>query len=108
MTNPRHRHWVVGKHILRYLHGTISDGLRYVSNGGVLLLGYTHFDWGGNIVDWKRTSRYCFSLRAAMISRSSRKQVLVSKSMSEAEYIVASTNCREAMWLRKILGGLFY
>ena len=35
---PRHRHWVVGKHILRYLRSTIAYGLRYASNGGVLLL----------------------------------------------------------------------
>ena len=42
MTDPRHRHWVAGKHILRYLHSTISYALRYSSNGGVLLLGYTN------------------------------------------------------------------
>ena len=40
MTNPRHRHWVVGKHILRYLRGTIAYRLKYASNGRVLLLGY--------------------------------------------------------------------
>ena len=44
MNDPRHRHWVAGKHILRYLHGTISYGLRYASNGGFLLLGYTDSD----------------------------------------------------------------
>ena len=73
MADLRHIHWVAGKHILRYLHGTISYGIRYASNGGVLLLGYIDSDWGGSIVDRKRTSRYCFSLGSAMISWSSRK-----------------------------------
>ena len=51
MTDPRHIHRVVGKHILRYLRGTIAYGLRYASNGGVLLIGYTNSDLGDNIVD---------------------------------------------------------
>ena len=56
MTDPRHRHWGAGKHILRYLCGTIAYGLKYASNGGLLLLGYTDSDWGGRIVDQKSTS----------------------------------------------------
>ena len=78
MTDPRQRHCVASKHILRYLHGTIAYGIRYASNGGVLLLGYTDSDWGGSIVDRKRTYGYCFSLGSAMISWSSRKQGSVS------------------------------
>ena len=78
MTDPRHRHWVAGKHILRYFHGTIAYGIRYASNGGVLLLGYTDSNWGGSIVDQKITSRYCFILGFVMISCSSRKKGLVS------------------------------
>ena len=41
-----------------------------------------------------------------MISWSRRKQGSVAQSTTEAEYIAASTACREAMWLRKLLGGL--
>ena len=67
MTDPIHRHWGAGKHILRYLHDTIAYGLRYASNGGVLLLGYTDSDWGGSIVDRKSTFGYCFGLGSAMI-----------------------------------------
>lgn len=31
MTEPFHAHWVAIKHILRYLHGTITLGLRYTT-----------------------------------------------------------------------------
>jgi hypothetical protein len=37
MAEPRERHWVAGKHILRYLRGTIAFGLTYTSSGGVML-----------------------------------------------------------------------
>jgi hypothetical protein len=35
MVEPRQRHWVEAKHILRYLKGTITYGLRYTSSGGL-------------------------------------------------------------------------
>ena len=107
MNDLRHKPWVAGKHILRYFCGTVAYGLRYSSNGGVLLLGYTDFDWGGNVVDQNITSRYCFSLGSMMISWSSRNKVLVSQRTTEDEYTTASTACREAVWLRKLHGGLF-
>jgi hypothetical protein len=37
MVELRHFHWVATKHVLRYLHGTIGYGLRYVSGGEVWL-----------------------------------------------------------------------
>jgi hypothetical protein len=58
---PNHIHMVFVKHILIYVRGTISYGLRYTSNGGVMLDGYTDSDWMGNTMDQKSTSRYCFS-----------------------------------------------
>jgi hypothetical protein len=44
MTKPRQRHWVAAKHILRYLRGTITYGLRYTSSGGLFLHGYADVD----------------------------------------------------------------
>jgi hypothetical protein len=37
-------HWVVGKHVLRYLKGTIHHGLRYVGNGELMLHGFVDSD----------------------------------------------------------------
>jgi hypothetical protein len=42
-----------------------------------------------------------------MISWSSKKQSSIAQSTAEAEYIAASNASREAMWLRKLLSGLF-
>jgi hypothetical protein len=59
MTEPIQRHWVAAKHILRYLRGTITYGLRYTSSDGLFLHGYSDVDWVGSPVDWKSTSGYC-------------------------------------------------
>jgi hypothetical protein len=107
MTEPRQRHWVAAKHILRYLRGTITYGLRYTSNDGLFLHGYADADWAGSPMDRKSTSGYCFSFGSAMISWSSRKQGSIAQSIAEAEYIAASDASKEAVWLRKLVFGLF-
>ena len=43
----RQRHWVAAKHILRYLKGTITYGLRYTSSGGLFMHRYADADAGG-------------------------------------------------------------
>jgi hypothetical protein len=68
MTKPRQRHWVAAKHILSYLKGTITYGLRYTSSGCLFLHGYADVDWAGIPVDQKSTTRYFFSLGSTMIS----------------------------------------
>jgi hypothetical protein len=107
MVEPRHVHLVAAKHVLRYMHGTVGYGLRYVSDGEVKLQGYTDSDWAGSAMDRKSTSRCCFSLGLGMISWLGRKQSSMTLSTAEAEYIAASVASREAMWLRKLLAGLF-
>jgi hypothetical protein len=107
MDEPRQRHWVVAKHILRYLRGTIACGLRYTSSCGLFLHGYAKADWAGSPVDRKSTSKYCFSLGSAMISWSSRKQGSIAQSTTKAEYIATSDASKEVVWLRKLVSWLF-
>jgi hypothetical protein len=107
MTKPRQRHWVEAKHSLRYLRGTISYALRYTSSGGLFLHGYADVDWVGSPVDRKSTSGYYFNVGSGMISWSSRKQGSIAQSTTEAEYIAASDASKEAVWLRKLVFGLF-
>jgi hypothetical protein len=107
MTKPRQRHWGEEKHILRYLRGIITYGLRYTSNGGLFLHGYEDADWAGSPVDQKSTSRYCFSLGSAMISWSSWKQGYIAQSTTEAEYIATSDASKEVVWLKKMVSRLF-
>eukprot|EP00253_Pinus_taeda_P025854 PITA_25854 len=96
MVEPHHTHWIGAKNLLRYLRGTITYGLRYTV-GDVRLLGYTDFDWAGNVLDRKSTSGCCFSLGFASISWMSKKQKSVALSTAEAEYITTSMATYEAV-----------
>ena len=86
MVNPKHIHLVGAKHVMRYLKGTLDYGLRYASNGEIILHGFTYLDWEGSSKDIKSTSRSCFSLGSSMISWFSRKQSTIAISMIEAKY----------------------
>jgi hypothetical protein len=57
--------------------------------------------------DMKSTSGCCFSIESGIISWFSRKQKLVALSSAEAEYMAANLAACEALWLRKLLLGLF-
>ena len=35
ISNPKHIHWVAAKHVLRYVRGAITYGIRYTSSSGI-------------------------------------------------------------------------
>jgi hypothetical protein len=104
---PRHEHWIVAKHVLRYIHGTINYGLRYTASNDIQFHGFIDSDWAGSAEDRKSTSCMCFSLGSAMISWGRRKQKFVALSTVETEYIATCEACTEAIWLRKLISDLF-
>ena len=85
----------------------LDFGLDYVRGDGVSLVGYTDSDWAGCAADRKSTSGCCFSLGSGLVSWFNRKQKSVALSSAEAEYMAASLASSEAIWLRKMLVGLF-
>jgi hypothetical protein len=107
LVEPRHVHLVVAKHVMRYLKGTLDYGLCFTRDCDFRLYGYIDLDWVGSASDRKSTLGCCFSLGSAMTSWQSREQSSISLSTAEAEYIATcSANC-EAIWLQKLLTGLF-
>ncbi|XP_059067748.1 secreted RxLR effector protein 161-like [Cryptomeria japonica] len=106
MCEPQEMHLVVAKHILRHLQGTIGYGLKY-KNVDLNLHGYSDSDWAISVTNRKSTLGCCFNLGSTMISWICRKQSSVAQSSTEAKYIAASLGAREAVWLQKLLVGLF-
>lgn len=106
MVEPRQVHWVVAKHVLKYLQRTMDSGMRYV-RCGVKLQRYRNSDCVGSVVGKKSMSRCCSSLGPAMISWYNRKQQSVALSSVEVEYMVVSMASCEAVWLPKMLAILY-
>jgi hypothetical protein len=93
--------------VLRYLCGTVDYGLDYHRGDGVRLVGYTDSDWVGCVSDRKNTSGCFFGLGSTVVSWFSRKQNSVDLSLAEVEYMATSQASCEALWLLKMLIGLF-
>jgi len=98
---------VVAKFVLRYLQGTMDFGLKYVQGVGVRLAGYTCLYWAGCASDRKSSSGCCFGLGSIVMLWFSQKQKSVAFSSSEVEYMATSQASCEAIWLHKMLVGLF-
>eukprot|EP00253_Pinus_taeda_P009564 PITA_09564 len=100
-------YWKAENNMLRYLKGTSQYGLWYRWTDGVKLQGFTDVDWAGSPSDGKSTSRGIFSIGSAAVSWYNRKQRSIALSLAEADYMAASQATCEAIWMRKILVGLF-
>ena len=107
LVQPKRVHLISAKHVMRYLKGTIDLGLYYDGSHDYRLYGHTDADWAGTILDRKSTLGRCFCLGSAMISWFSRKQSSVVLSTVEVEYIAAWFSSCEAIWIWKLMSGLF-
>jgi hypothetical protein len=107
MVKPTKLFWKEGKHVLRYIMGTSEYGLWYRQIDEVKLHGFMDADWAGSPTDRKSTLGGIFSIRSIVVSWYNRKQRSVSLSLAEAEYMATSQAAYEAIWMRKILVGLF-
>eukprot|EP00253_Pinus_taeda_P024761 PITA_24761 len=83
-----------------------SVGLWYKWTEGVKLQAFTNADWVGSPSDKKNTSGGIFSIGTVAVSSYNRKQRSVALSVVEVEYMDASQETCEAIWMRKILVGL--
>eukprot|EP00253_Pinus_taeda_P035327 PITA_35327 len=107
MVQPSKLFWKEAKHILRYLIGTSQYGLWYKWSEGVKLQGFTDAYWARSPSDRKSTSRGILKLGSVAVSWYSRKQRSVALNAAEVEYMFASQVACEAIWMQKILVGLF-
>ena len=99
-------HWIGVKHIMRYLNGTVSYGVRYTKESSKECVGYSDDDWSGDVDDRRSTSRYVFQISGGHISWRSKKQSSVALSTSEAEYMALAGTAQETLWLRQLTSEL--
>ena len=106
MAAPRSPHYAVVLRILRYLKGTIFDGLHFSSYSSLTLKAYSDVDWAGDPTDRRSTTGYCFLLGDSLISWRSKKQTVVARFSNETEYRALATTTAELIWLRWLLQDL--
>ncbi|XP_019435862.1 PREDICTED: uncharacterized protein LOC109342306 [Lupinus angustifolius] len=103
MANPTINHHKAINRVLRYIKGTIGQGLFYPSNYIIHLKGYTDSDWA-TCPDTRRSiSGYCMFLGNSLVSWKAKKQNTASRSSSEVEYRALAIASCEVQWLTYLL-----
>lgn len=106
MANPLESHWKAVKRILRYLKGSQHLGLvlKPASVGNSYsLVAYSDADWANDPDDRRSTSGSCIFLGPNLVSWSSKKQNLVARSSTEAEYRGMAHTTAELLWIKSLL-----
>ncbi|CAL9004052.1 unnamed protein product [Prunus brigantina] len=106
MTQPTDLHLCHVKHILRYLKGTLHNGITY-SPGSMVVTGFCDADWAGDPNTRRSTTGYVVFLGHNPISWSSKKQASVSRSSTEAEYKALAHCAADSFWIRQLLRDLY-
>ena len=96
--NPTSTHLSAVKRILRYLLGTISHGLLY-QPGSLHLAAFNDADWAGDPVDRKSVTGFIHFLGNNPIHWGAKKQPIVSRRSTEAEYHALATSAAELTWI---------
>ncbi|KAJ9563084.1 hypothetical protein OSB04_008244 [Centaurea solstitialis] len=103
MHDPRLPHLNALKRILRYLKGTLCHGLHIKASAVDRLVAYSDADWAGCPNTRRSTSGFCVYLGDNLVSWSSKRQHVVSRSSAEAEYRGIANVVAETAWLRNLL-----
>ncbi|GJX00639.1 putative zinc finger, CCHC-type containing protein [Tanacetum coccineum] len=103
---PKESYMQATVHLLKYLKGTISNGLFYPVQPLLKVTGFSDADWASCLMTRKSLTSYCIFLGHSLVSWKTKKHVTVSMLSTEAKYrSMAATTC-ELIWLTYLLKDL--
>lgn len=62
MSCPRQPHWNAAMHVVKYLKGSISQGLFYPAESTLHMAGFCDADWGACAFSGRYLTGYCVFL----------------------------------------------
>jgi len=106
LASPIVDHMNAALRVLRYLKNSPSQGILLSHTSAPHLIAYCDSDWGSCVDSRESTTGYCILLGVSPISWRSKKQTVVARSTTEAEYRAMATTTCEVTWLVALLADL--
>lgn len=103
MHKPSDHHWAAVKRILRYLKGSLNTGLFFRPARDSRLVCFTDAGWASDPEDCRSQHGFSIYFGGNLVSWSSRKQNVVARSSTEAEYRAIAFASAELIWLQQLL-----
>ncbi|KAH9698599.1 hypothetical protein KPL71_024065 [Citrus sinensis] len=99
MVSPGKEHWRAVKWVLRYLSGTLNQGLVYGKSGikSEGISGFVDSDFAGDLDRRRSLIGYLYMLDGCLINWKASLQHVVALSTTEAEYTAAAEAVKEAL-----------
>ena len=95
-------HWTAAKAVLRYIAGTLDQGITFRQTEAPVE-GYCDADYAGDLDTRRPTTGFVFILSGGAISWSSKLQPTAAVSTTEAKYMASAQAVKEALWLKKLM-----
>ncbi|KAH9648352.1 hypothetical protein KPL70_025549 [Citrus sinensis] len=108
MVSPGKEHWRVVKWVLRYLSGTLNQGLVYRKSGikSEGISGFVDSDFAGDLDRRRSLIGYLYMLNGCLINWKASLQHVVALSTTEAGYTAAAEAVKEALWMKGLIAEL--
>nr|ADK92880.1 retrotransposon 4 protein [Hypericum perforatum] len=103
MHKPQEFHIQIMDRILRYLKTTLGKGILMRSNGNLFVHGFADASYAAKADLRKSTTGYCVFVGNNPVVWRPKKQSVVSRSSTEAEYRAMSSATSEIVWVRSVL-----
>ncbi|XP_015955113.1 uncharacterized mitochondrial protein AtMg00810-like [Arachis duranensis] len=103
LSQPRTSHLHALHHLLRYIKGTIGQGLLFLANSEKRLIGYVNVDWAGCLDTRWSVTGFCLFIGNSLVAWRSKKQITVSRSSAESEYWAMVAAPAKLKWLKGLL-----
>ncbi|CAH9142456.1 unnamed protein product [Cuscuta epithymum] len=103
MQAPRQDHWMAALRVVRYLKGSPGQGILFSSICDLTLTGWCDSDWASCPLTRRSLTGWIIFLGYSPISWKTKKQHIVSRSSTEAEYRSMADTTAELKWAKGLL-----
>lgn len=100
---PKEAHWDAAFLVVRFLKGSPGQGILLKSDSDLSLTVYCDSDWASCPLTRRSLSAFVVMLSGSSIAWKTKKQITVSHSSVETEYMSMAAALRETKWLRGLL-----